>query len=280
MVFGKMTGCCITLLAVSSLLLSACKQDPKAISTNEMQKNQSNQSSQAIAIELYGEFRLRHEYPFARFYSYEPQKDKLRDTADALESRYAYFQKKYGFESLDQVTVNLYPDYETMKSKLNWEPDVPVISGTVQGNKILIQAQSIENIRDLVIHEFTHYVLDKTGNQLPGWLNEGLATYEGIQMLDKVQADDRIYSKIKAHLVHNEPPSLGRMQPGKYSEFVEMKGYEFACSFVEYVIQEYGDDKMMEIVRKGTEWQKILGVSQVELEHRWHSHLKMMYGPR
>jgi hypothetical protein len=217
--------------------------------------------------------QLQFDSPYAEYYSNNTNKPMLKEMFEVLEQRISHFQQQYDYDSIRKITVELYPDYLSMKPHLGYEPDVPFISGALVNDKILIQANNPEDTADIIIHEYTHFVLQQIGARVPYWLNEGIATYEGLLMVKDWQREVRIYGKVRAHLQRNPPPSFVALDPPTYAEFVDIAGYEFGSVFVEYVLSEFGTDSLLRIVQADADWKSALDVDQRTLESGWHTYL-------
>jgi hypothetical protein len=217
--------------------------------------------------------QLQFDSPYAEYYSNTTNKPMLKEMFEVLEHRISHFQQQYDFDSIRKVTVELYPDYLSMKSNLGYEPDVPFISGALVNDTILIQANNPEDTADIIIHEYTHFVLQQIGAHLPNWLNEGIAMYEGLQMVKDWQREISLYGKVRAYLQRKQPPSFDELDPPTYAEFVDIAGYEFGCVFVEYVISEFGSDSLLRIVQADAYWKSALDVDRRTLESDWHTYL-------
>jgi tetratricopeptide (TPR) repeat protein len=137
------------------------------------------------------------------------------------EKNYMYFEVKYeGYEREDlalKVLEILHEAYTKIGYDFRYYPfqKIPVIIYTKEQFQemtgtpdwigglfdgiIRVTASTIEGeddrLRNILYHEYTHAVLyKKTGNNLPRWLNEGLAQYEE-PVGNDIQRDDIIFFK-------------------------------------------------------------------------------------
>lgn len=271
----------LILLLLYCSLLAACESGPVTPfvdkETVPMQDKMASSSTPSLAPE--DSMQLQFDSSVAEYHSHNKNKTMLKVMSDVLEGRFSHFQQRYGIENDRKVIVKLYPDYASMKPYLNGDPGVPFISGTVVGDTIMIQAQNPEDDANLIIHEYTHFVMRQIGARVPDWLEEGIATYEGMQMLDEIQRESRIYSRVRVHLLKQQPPGFAELEPPTYAEFVSIAGYEFGCLFVEYLISEFGSDKLIKVIREGADWRSSLGMDQKTIESGWHAYLLSKYGP-
>jgi hypothetical protein len=254
----------VIILLICCCLLVACESEPIAPSAS-----MANIPSTITEDTM----QLQFDSPYAEYYSNNTNKPMLKEMFEVLEQRISHFQQQYDYDSIRKITVELYPDYLSMKPHLGYEPDVPFISGALVNDKILIQANNPEDTADIIIHEYTHFVLQQIGARVPYWLNEGIATYEGLLMVKDWQREVRIYGKVRAHLQRNPPPSFVALDPPTYAEFVDIAGYEFGSVFVEYVLSEFGTDSLLRIVQADADWKSALDVDQRTLESGWHTYL-------
>jgi hypothetical protein len=277
------------LLLLISSLLTACEagQSAPAPSTTRepilsQEKEQlpapSASLTPSVAPKALGDsMPLQFDSSVAAYYSNDEDRTLLTVMFDVLEGRFSHFQQQYGIGTDRKVTIKLFPDYASMKPYLDGDPGVPFISGILIGDTIMIQAQNPEDEADIIIHEYTHFVLRLLEARLPDYLEEGIAMYEGMQMLDNYQRESRIYSKVRMHLLMEQPPGFADLEPPTYAEFVSVAGYEFGC--VEYLISEYSYDKLVQVIQDGADWKAALNIDQETLESDWHAYLLSKYGP-
>jgi len=117
----------------------------------------------------------------------------------------------------------------------------PDWAGGVYDGKVRLPVGGVQHVDDrirmLLYHEYMHVLLrDIVGANLPGWLNEGLATYAGDEyfslqtdQLDRARAEQKLFS-------------LQQLE-GTFSSFEgdEVKlAYQQSQSLVSYLLEEYG----------------------------------------
>lgn len=188
-------------------------------------------------------------------------KEEMKISEDFLKTNTHHFKIEFDGEglnpSLTNEIINVLEDiYKELSLTLNYYPKEPteVIFYTskdykiVRGGpdwsagfydgKIRIPAKGInfnEYLIPLLRHELTHALLSqKTNNNAPGWLQEGLANYfEG----EKIQNDKVLL----------ELPSIKNLS-GSFSSFSAEEAklvYAKSLSFVNFLIEQYGMWKIL-----------------------------------
>ncbi len=155
--------------------------------------------------------------------------------------------------------------------------------GTTQGSDIWLVsplntggALDTQEVLTAGVHEFTHALVnyvngstEKNNYQIPIWLTEGLAGYEARQMIPDWRA--RMTQLVK----ENKIPSIATdLVPDK---FEQVKGFPYSITLVEYMIEEYGFDKIIAIIKSPSDVESILGISLLELDSGWREYLYKTY---
>ncbi len=202
---------------------------------------------------------------------------------DALEKNYDRITQDLQVTPAEKFSVYVFKDIDTFH-KADGRPDAsPASVGTVHGVDIWLvsplnpgDALNTEEALTAGVHEFTHalvnYIngsLDQNNYQIPIWLNEGLAGYEAGQMTPDWRA------RIAQRVADGAIPSISNdLVPDR---FEEAKGLPFSITLVEYIIQEYGIEKVIAMIKAPTEVESILGITISELDAAWQQYLQQEY---
>lgn len=81
-------------------------------------------------------------------------------------------------------------------------------------------------------------------------------------------------SAIEGKITNNDIPLLSEMNS---SNFSQVGGYQFAYTAIEYLIEEYGYDTIIFLIKAPNDFQEILGNSMKDFEEKWIIHLKENY---
>ncbi len=201
------------------------------------------------------------------------------DVLDVLEDAYRWFGLKLDHYPEQRVTVILYTQKQF--SELTDSPDWA--AGLFDG-KIRLPVGGIsrlnDQVRGLLYHEYAHVVLrDIAGNNLPFWLNEGIAELaeremyaEPLRMLPLAKQQNRFFP-IRA--LEGSFKNLGSGQIAL--------AYEQSYSFVHFLVDRYGwyeITRLLALLGSGLPLEQALegsigsyGVSYAGLERRWKESL-------
>jgi hypothetical protein len=224
-------------------------------------------------------WQTQAEQPF-QVHWYKGGLSFAQKTLDAAESGLQRIQALLPLPSTDQVDIYIYPNSADMQETLllagqTWvaghaDPDLGVIVVTLPPGP---EQQLLTEQR--IPHELMHVLLYRSlgagYNNLPAWLNEGLAsTAELIQNPDYDILLDAVYPKDQlipmAYLCKNFPRDASEA----------LLSYAQSASFVTYLYKTFGRDGLEALVNQyahgvdcesGT--QNALGVSLTQLEQRW-----------
>ncbi len=217
------------------------------------------------------------------FFVTEASKNAVPSLADELEANYTRITQDLQVAPTVKFSVHVFEDVDTFH-KEDGRPDAsPSSVGTVHGIDIWLvsplnpgNALNTQEVLTAGVHEFTHalvnYIngsLEENNYQIPIWLNEGLAGYEAGQM----SADWR--ARLAQLIADGAIPSISTdLVPDR---FEKVKGLPFSISLVEYIIQEYGIDKIVALIKSPTDVESILGITIPELDSAWRDYLQKEY---
>lgn len=257
----------IYIVLVVLLLLTGCSNsiNKDTINTNNISTNRDE-----IVQQLESDHFI--------FYSNTDDKNILKDLSKTLEDNYERITNDLSQTLKRKVDVYIYPDLDTFHKAIG-ESDAPDwVVGTAIPSTYKIQMVNPLNaggrqqadVMKVVIHEFTHIVIGNINSNLsriPIWLNDGVATYEAGQdeTTDKVIADVK---KSNKYYTLKDIESMGSYDFGKKG------GYQFSYLYVKYIVDEYGYDKLVALIKQPSQFQNILGVTQGDFEKAWFSSLK------
>jgi hypothetical protein len=203
--------------------------------------------------------------------------DRLNQTIDRIE-------QAIGARIQNKIQVFVYADDLAFQSVLSpGHSNAEFVGATpVHEFGVMLVKAAPEDLQFAIVaapHELVHMVIDQElGSGLgqvtmPLWMNEGLASY---YEYDPPKMEER-YQTLLDNAIKND--SLLRLRnyantrPNDYSEGLLMYGQGY--SVVEYILNEFGREKMTQIfqeLKRGSAddaFQKVLGVNQDGLENMW-----------
>ena len=217
------------------------------------------------------------------FFATEGSKNAVPPLADELEGNYTRITEDLQVTPTVKFSVYVFDDVDTFH-KADGRPDAsPSSVGTTHGIDVWLvsplnpgTALNTQEVLTVSIHEFTHalvnYIngsLEENNYQIPIWLNEGLAGYEAGQM----SADWR--ARLAQLIADGAIPSISTdLVPDR---FEEVKGLPFSLTLVEYIIRQYGIEKVVAIIKSPAEVESILGITILELDSTWREYLQKEY---
>jgi hypothetical protein len=217
------------------------------------------------------------------FFATSGAEDAMRPLAQELEASYDRIIGDLQVAPDEKFPVYIFGDIVTYHQAID-RPDAPSSSvGTVQGTAIWLVSPlnpggtlDTQGVLTAGVHEFTHALvnylngsLDKNNYEIPIWLNEGLAGYEAGQMT----TDWR--TRIAQRVTDGAIPSIDSdLVPDKFDQ---VGGLAFSITLVEYLIEQYGFEAIVTIIKAPSEVEAILGNTTSELDSGWHEYLRAAY---
>lgn len=206
-----------------------------------------------------------------RFYSKKQDKDCLKDLANALEENYERITNSLKTFLDKKVDVYIYSDLSTYHKAIN-QPDAPnwVVGNSVPDSNTIqmvnpsnADGRSYSYFMKVIVHEFTHVVEHNlnTENNIPIWINEGVAMYEAKQ----AEGTEQVLANAKSA---NKFPTLKDLETDSYT-FGNNNGYQFSYSIIDYIVKNYGYDKLIALIKTPSEFEKTLDLSKEDFEKKW-----------
>jgi hypothetical protein len=217
------------------------------------------------------------------FFATNGAEDAVPLLAQELEANYDRITRDLQITAAGKFPVYIFEDIDTFH-RAEGRPDAsPSSIGTVRGIDIWLVSPlnpgdvlDTQEVLTAGVHEFTHalvnYIngsLDKNNYEIPIWLNEGLAGYEAGQMTPDWRA--RIAQRVADEAV----PSISTdLVPDR---FHQAGGLAFSITLVEYMIEQYGFEEIIAIIKAPSEVETILGITLSDLDLAWHEYLREAY---
>ncbi|MBN1537588.1 MAG: hypothetical protein JW908_12695 [Anaerolineales bacterium] len=187
-----------------------------------------------------------------------------------------------GIQFDESIRLTVYPTSNEMLEVLVYSQDWAGGAAFTNFNAIImkISPSDLEWAREVIPHELAHMVVEARifncqGITIPTWLNEGLAVYaEGAMPISNKQA-------VMDALLSDRLPSLNSLS-GNFSAYTEeaVISYHQSGMVVEYLIAEYGAEKMDELlttIQKGNlideALREVYGFDTGELDNAWRESL-------
>jgi len=224
---------------------------------------------------------LAKETEHFAFYSTNGDNKVLDSLAITLEKNYSRITNHLGVQIAKKIKVKVFPDIQAFHAAINL-PDAPdwFVGGTMSTEEIVMvsplhpgSVHTYESIMQVIVHEFTHIAIyyargNKSVTGLPRWLSEGLAQYEAGQV------NARIRKNVELSVTAATPPTWIQLDTVSDMEFGNMNGYGLSVTIVEFLIDTYGIDKLVLLIKEPENFETIYGLSESTLEKHWIQYLK------
>ncbi|GJM14497.1 MAG: hypothetical protein DHS20C12_29000 [Pseudohongiella sp.] len=171
-----------------------------------------------------------------------------------LEEGWDTLTQKYGFEPEGKVLIEVFEETEDFAVRSVGLPDIGPLVGICFGKVItLISPDTLSaNWQEIVWHEFMHVItLQMTKNKMPRWLSEGISVWEekeGRPYWGRSQGLDLVRAKEQGKLI--PVSTLNSGFSGARSSADLGFAYFQAYLVVDYISEEYGFEKMVELVKQ------------------------------
>ncbi len=222
-------------------------------------------------------------------YWYEGTEDSARALLESAVRTLERLREEIGIEFLDPVNIYVYASRSDMRSAVPSHSQVfdeaTVTLGIALSEDTMVVLGTAPNVESIIAHELSHLVVGKLvesplASPLPRWLDEGLAMYaEGELPARNALALEEAIREDKLISVRSLSGYVG--DPEKVDLF-----YAEAYSLVEFLLKEYGKEKMHELLNEFASGatqeealEKVYGLSLDELDARWREYLRERIRP-
>jgi len=208
------------------------------------------------------------------FYSTIDDITVLDSLAITLEDNYTRITNHLGVQIDKKIKVSVFPSVKAFHAAINYPEAPDWVVGTWNVDELLVvsplnpgSSHTYESLMQVIVHEFVHLtVYYAVGNRmatLPRWLNEGYAQYEAGQI------NEYIRKSVTSGLLEKAPPTWTQLEKASAIEFGNMNGYALSVTIVDFLIANYGIDKLALLIKEPENIEIIYGSSLDALEKQW-----------
>lgn len=201
----------------------------------------------------------------------------IGEIASTLEGSFAGITGTLGVGMAEKVTAEIYPNFEEFNRAMltpsggdghlgnAFEDSFAIVSPNDIGVKF-----TRESMMRAYVHEFVHTVLNKVSDKIPAYLHEGTAAYLAQQSGDFGMPE----LNIPWAFSHNSFPD---MQTIKKMTAGTGDVYVIGSTLVDYIVTEYGNEKLIALLKSPEDYSAVFGKSEDEFYGEWVEWLKNKY---
>ncbi|MEW8955492.1 hypothetical protein [Clostridium sp.] len=240
----------------------------------------ANIESKNIHIESDYQLNLRKETQHFIIYYTETDKTCIDKVSDILENSYHRITMNFNQQLQEKLTIEIHSGMNKLHIALGLSNGPEWIRGGLSKGKIVIASplnpppgSNFDNVLNTAVHEFVHIIVNKINDYTPRWLNEGIACYEA-----KDNDENWIRETVKDGLVNNMIPTFKDLDTGEdFETFFKGNGYQYSYTIVEFIIEEFGYEKLYNLIKSPNKFVEIFGVTEVQLQNNWIEYIKKNY---
>lgn len=234
------------------------------------------------------QYELAKSKNFKVRYHKDERKAYERYITPMLERAFDDMVKRYGFKPKTPVTVELYQSAEHFSVRTIGLPNLGAL-GVCFGQVVTTMSPSVGSLNwGMVLwHELSHvFAIQLSDYRVPRWFTEGLSEYETIRARPEWRREND--SDLWAAVQGNTLPSVVEidhafMRPNTQEVMI---AYHLSSVTIEYIVSEYGFDKIVESLRlfaKGRKTpyviEKITGKTVAVFDKEFRAHLRRRLAP-
>lgn len=240
---------------------------------------------------MFENMELKKETEHFRYYSTFKDKKILDEFSTFIEYNYNKMSKDLKIELDDKIDIKIYSNmfnYKRGVSHCTWS-DKFYIYSCAQFTDIRLlspQYKRIDNwdkkdAYNSALHSLIHILMNERNenfSKMPMWITEGFANYKTynknieykrkVKKLKKEDVDFKVFE-----IPHNRSVLISN----GFTPFINKNGYEYSYTIIDYIINEYGRDKMYEIIDNYENPFKVLDVERELFIKNWENYLKVKY---
>lgn len=202
----------------------------------------------------------------------------VQTLANTLENNYQRISRHLQTTPADPIQVFIYTNrLDYLRATGYW-----TALGNVMGPKqlhFLIKERLEKENKQLAVHEFAHAVtlqllidsapnldekaFDEKFEEFPTWLWEGIACYEAGQFY---------HPRTLPYFTDRTWPTLEELNSRRGEKI-----YKAGFLLIEYILQRYGQDKLIDLIIGYGNLPAVLQVEEAEFERDWHAFVQKKY---
>ncbi|MBU3128641.1 peptidase MA family metallohydrolase [Clostridium tagluense] len=210
----------------------------------------------------------------------EIDKTCIDKVSDVLENNYNRITIIFNQQLQEKLNIEIHSDINQLHIALGFPNAPDWIRGGIGVDKIVIASplnpppgSQFDNVLNTAVHEFVHIIVNKINADTPRWLNEGIACYEA-----KDNNENWIRKTVMNGLVNNTVPTFKDLDTGEdFETFFKRNGYQYSYTIVESIIEEFGYDKLYNLIESPNNFLGILGITENQLQNKWMEFIKKNY---
>ncbi|WBW96190.1 lipoprotein [Oceanirhabdus sp. W0125-5] len=254
----------ILILLLILLSLSGCSNtDNKAnesVSNNSQEVTESKESSEDYMV-------FQKESDHFKFYSFNKDNQVIDDLTKELEGNYERITDTYKTYPEEKFDVYIYSDVESFHESLDLT-NAPgwVVSSFMNYKEIHIVSPSnpgehhdYDSILKAAFNSFTRAIIKRINSNLPKWLSLGIPQYER-----------QIKIKFPEGFKEDNIPELTELES---PSSIEISTFYISYTVVEFIVDKYGYDTLIELIKKPDNYEEIFGFNKVEFEKKWRDYI-------
>jgi hypothetical protein len=199
----------------------------------------------------------------------------IDDISKTIENEYKNICKQLNYDYNKKTLIKIYPNMQELLLDNDYYGDVAGVAIMERDEIIMVSPLAsgfdYNNQTKVVVHEFIHKVEQNINNRMPAWLNEGIAYYFARQ--NDVIDDDGFIQNIENGII----PVFENHGDTLQSLFNIEYWIPYVYSVIDFIIKEYGYDKLNQFIRNPYPIEDIFGISDSEFWDEWKSFLQNNY---
>lgn len=234
-----------------------------------------------ISILLFGcgeksdTIKLRDESEHFRYISTKTDKEILSNLEENLESNYDRIANDLNVNLDEKINVTIYPNINEFHKATRYTDAEDWLVGFARDGEIFMvsplnpgSVHNYESLMKVIVHEYTHILVEKINKNTDIYLNEGIAVIEANQM------DSNTEGYLKEIAILNKLPKLDEMK-NNYSELEQP--YLISGGFVDFIIKNNGYTKVIDLIKNPDNIEEIIGLSKEEIILKWREYIISNY---
>lgn len=215
--------------------------------------------------------KLRKESEHFKYNSTKADKDSLSDLEKNLESNYDRIANDLNVTLDEKINVTIYPNINEFYKAIGYTEAEDWLVGVARNGEILMvsplnpgSVHNYDSLMKIIVHEYTHILVGNINPSTDIYLNEGTAVVEANQI------DSIAQNYLKETAKTNKLPTIDYMK-NNYSRLEQP--YFLSGGFVDFIIKEYGYDKIIAVIKNPDNIEEIIGLTKEEIIVKWSEYI-------
>ncbi|MHA7964642.1 RNA polymerase sigma factor [Paenibacillus sp. CAU 1782] len=204
----------------------------------------------------------------------EKQEKVHADLFNELKGSVERLTAKYSHKPSQKIIIEIFPDLATFHQAAGQENAPDWFMGTFKGRYLKIVSplnpgpqHTYQSILTATVHLYTMWLVRDINPEAPVWLIQGIGGIEA-----KSMSKEETRKSVSHYIQKMGVPTFRELNDESW-DFGTKGGFQFTYLIVDFIVAQYGQKALNQLIRNPDDFQGIFQQSEQDLQHEWEQYL-------